>query len=620
MKKKEEAIKLSIAIREIKNTAQNYEKEFEEKLIQIKKIFFTLEKFTSSLESLSDKTKVEDDSFNILDINILNINEERKQIMDILRILSQKIFFLKQEMEKIHDKIIYYILFDKFDKIVELSKRDHSSANVSKDKSLSVNCESFLEGCESGSVYFESMYDFDDYSQNLKSNSFQDFQNALPNYSEKSFKQNSSSCSNILSSSGEREIVDLIPREKCSSHKDRDAVWACKGHRHKKFCEICFEKIGFKTHGKLIKISELINTNIDQSKEIKNFLACFKKVMQSIAEKCNALINVKIIPDLPLLESVNFSQLDNQLRFIAKVFKEYEKLKIYEGEMKIDNMQILDILKRLSLSKNIIFQSAKFDINIFSEIKKHSKFFIKIFAHRNLINEKELIQRISSTLQNKYHKKFTITEGNAFIEVNDFIDSKNHKNIYEVKETEILKIVNILNEMHNLKNFLNKEWKIDENKFETKYDNHIFCSNEIAMIGGKIFYNSVGWFGIGIKQKKNYDYDDCPIAYITFNKKLTNEQIRKILYLIIEKENIDILVYKKEKELNWNKIGSGIYLFQNISKAEKKTGEFDLNGKKYKILLMAKVQEDKIKEPINNKSGYWVVEKDFVKIYRILFK
>ena len=137
----------------------------------------------------------------------------------------------------------------------------------STDKSLSVNCESVLEGCESGSVYFESMYDFDDYSQNLKSNSFQDFQNALPNYTEKSFKQNSSSCSNILSSSGEREIVDLIPREKCSSHKDRDAVWACKGHCHKKFCEICFEKIGFKTHGKLIKISELINTNIDSLKK-----------------------------------------------------------------------------------------------------------------------------------------------------------------------------------------------------------------------------------------------------------------------------------------------------------------------------------------------------------------
>ena len=92
------------------------------------------------------------------------------------------------------------------------------------------------------------------------------------------------------------------------------------------------------------------------------------------------------------------------------------------------------------------------------------------------------------------------------------------------------------------------------------------------------------------------------------------------MYLIIEKENIDILVYKKEKELNCNKIGSGIYLFQNISKAEKKTGEFDINGKKYKILLMAKVQKDKIKEPINNKRGYWVVEKDFVKIYRILFK
>ena len=90
---------------------------------------------------------------------------------------------------------------------------------------------------------------------------------------------------------------------------------------------------------------------------------------------------------------------------------------------------------------------------------------------------------------------------------------------------------------------------------------------------------------------------------------------------------MDLLVFNKEKKENeefdrwhWNKIGTGIYLFPNISKAEKRTGEFDINRKKYKILLMVKVKKDQIKEPINNKYGYWVVEKDFVKIYRILFK
>ena len=81
---------------------------------------------------------------------------------------------------------------------------------------------------------------------------------------------------------------------------------------------------------------------------------------------------------------------------------------------------------------------------------------------------------------------------------------------------------------------------------------------------------------------------------------------------------------KKENEEfdanNWDKIGKGIYLFQDINKAEKYTGSFDIEGKKYKILLMAKVKKEKIKEPINNKYGYWVVEKEFVEIYRILFK
>ena len=35
---------------------------------------------------------------------------------------------------------------------------------------------------------------------------------------------------------------------------------------------------------------------------------------------------------------------------------------------------------------------------------------------------------------------------------------------------------------------------------------------------------------------------------------------------------------------------------------------------------MAKVQQDKIKEPKNNRKGLWIVDKEFVKIYRIIFK
>ena len=607
MENKVDVIKLSFAIQYTKNTVQKYQNDVEEKIFQIKKSFESLEKYTSSLESLINKIKVENDIS-----DILNIKKERKEISDTFGILSRRIFSLNREIENINDKYFNYVLVDIFDKVVELSKDAHSSANCSKSQSLP-------EASESESA-------FDDYSQNIKSNCFQEYLKDEKYFNEYSIKKNSSASSNFLSS-GDMEIVNLIPEEKCCNHNDREAVWTCKDNYSKKFCEICSENMGFKTQGKLIKINELIVREIDESQKIKNFLACFEKVILNIADKCNVLVNFKKIPDLPLIESVTFSNLDNSIQFIEKVFEEYQKLKIYKDEMKLLNIQVLAILKNLSLWKNIDLQSAKIDTNIFSEIKKYSQFFIKVFLHRNLINEKELIKRITPTLEKKYNKKFIITEGNAFIEVNDYIDSKNHKNIYEVKETEILNIINILSEMHYLKNFLNKEWKINENKFETKYDAPIFSSNEIEMIGGKKFYNPIGWFGIGIKQNKNYDCGDWPIAYITFNKKLTNEQIRQIFHLILEKENMDILVYNKDKKVreefdrwHWDKIGTGIYLFQDISKAENKTGEFDINGKKYKILLMVKVQKDKIKEPINNKHGYWIVEKDFVKIYRILFK
>ena len=86
---------------------------------------------------------------------------------------------------------------------------------------------------------------------------------------------------------------------------------------------------------------------------------------------------------------------------------------------------------------------------------------------------------------------------------------------------------------------------------------------------------------------------------------------------------MDLLVCKKENNIldkrHRNKIGTGIYLFQDINKAEKYAGVFDINRKKYKILLMAKVKQDKIKES-ENKKGLWIVDKEFVKIYRIIFK
>ena len=93
---------------------------------------------------------------------------------------------------------------------------------------------------------------------------------------------------------------------------------------------------------------------------------------------------------------------------------------------------------------------------------------------------------------------------------------------------------------------------------------------------------------------------------------------------IIENQNLDKLEYQSKKKeydkRNWSAVGKGIYLFPNIEIAEKYTGTFDMNNKKYKIVILVKVVKDKIKEPKHNKLGYWVVKKEYVKLCRILFK
>ena len=177
--------------------------------------------------------------------------------------------------------------------------------------------------------------------------------------------------------------------------------------------------------------------------------------------------------------------------------------------------------------------------------------------------------------------------------------------------------------MHNLKNnFLLNACKIDENKLEQIYDAPNFNSDKIEKIGGEIYYPPYEYFGIGINNNI-INENNSAIAYISFNQKYTNADIRIILHVAVVDNNLDLLVCKKENNIldkrHRNKIGTGIYLFQDINKAEKYAGVFDINRKKYKILLMAKVKQDKIKES-ENKKGLWIVDKEFVKIYRIILK
>ena len=66
------------------------------------------------------------------------------------------------------------------------------------------------------------------------------------------------------------------------------------------------------------------------------------------------------------------------------------------------------------------------------------------------------------------------------------------------------------------------------------------------------------------------------------------------------------------------KVGVGIYLSPNVNIAERYCGIFNFNLKKYKVVLMAKVLIDKIKEPEDH--SFWILNENDIRIYKILVK
>ena len=107
------------------------------------------------------------------------------------------------------------------------------------------------------------------------------------------------------------------------------------------------------------------------------------------------------------------------------------------------------------------------------------------------------------------------------------------------------------------------------------------------------------------------------------NYKLNSDKIKKVLNDIILNDGISKAINEskanKDNIRNRGKeVGKGIFLTPFISIAEHYTGIISFNNKKYKILLMARVKIENIREP--EKSNFWVLNQEDIRIYRILLK
>ena len=152
------------------------------------------------------------------------------------------------------------------------------------------------------------------------------------------------------------------------------------------------------------------------------------------------------------------------------------------------------------------------------------------------------------------------------------------------------------------------------------------------MFRGKERYDPpYNWIGIGLNVIGKYEDDkwlndisdksEWAIAYRGIGTNISSNDVKIYLRYFIEK-GLNIAKSSSKSKSNdkrrWKKVGEGIYMTPYIKIAEKYTQNITFNNKKYKVLLMAKVKIDKIREPKG--TNFWVLNNEEIRIYRILFK
>ena len=191
---------------------------------------------------------------------------------------------------------------------------------------------------------------------------------------------------------------------------------------------------------------------------------------------------------------------------------------------------------------------------------------------------------------------------------------------------ELYEFKNIINEL--LIRYCNIDRKLID------YKGHFIIPNKSNNFirGKEKYYPPYGWFGIGLSVLGKYDNDDWindnskeskwSIAYHGVGGNLPSSEVieklrKKIKNGLEDGESQYKCNYSDIRHKN-KRIGTGVYLTQNINICENYSGQISFNNSKYKIALMVKVLNSKIREPED--INFWILYRDYIRIYRILIK
>jgi hypothetical protein len=382
----------------------------------------------------------------------------------------------------------------------------------------------------------------------------------------------------------------------------------------KNFIKSFMIKSNFLINSELIKSKSMNDSAIKNIKKIY-FNYPFLDKINDFNSEINFLIDINNI----VVDTFNIKNLDSKSFCISDIDKTlYDSIISIFKDNPNNYKNIIENVREISEDECEIPDKVEDEIYIKGEEPNSIK--NKFYYAINLIPKK----RIS------YNKKNITSFLIDFIKTEEF-SSMSLQKIKKIFQHECKKIYEFKKIYESLGFLINKK----NDKIYLDYRGNTICPNSSNNLfrGTEKYYPPYGWIGIGLKVLDIYEDNKWledktksskwAIAYHGFWHTLSSNEIKEVLKNIIEKNGL-IEGNNKQKSNSKDKrhpgkiIEEGIYLAPNIDIAENFAGIISICNKNYKVILMAKVLISEIKEP--NDTNYWILNKKYVRIYRILLK
>ena len=155
--------------------------------------------------------------------------------------------------------------------------------------------------------------------------------------------------------------------------------------------------------------------------------------------------------------------------------------------------------------------------------------------------------------------------------------------------------------------------------------------------GGMPYHPPLGWIGFGLNVINKYDYGNndwlaCDgrigewcVGYHGIGRNQSSDEVRNMILSIL-KNNLQpgqAQACKNQLDINHrpNRVGIGVYCSPKQNVLEDYAGYIVIRNKKYKVGIMVRCKQDKIRIPQGHKD-YWVLDGSFEQLrpYRLLIK